>query len=182
MSSRAIDLQWGESGLNLYNSNKLTFLLCHITPICVANTSVSAISQTPWNTSTLSKSCLAPASLKLIRLYPCGSLRQSISFIFGAWAGCFAVTPRIDVVGTGYDSKDCPGQVTYSVGQVKICGLPDEESHYQFFYWQHISSIRFWVTVTVFLSRFHNRNISFLLHHQTDWLQCRSMWLACQCS
>ena len=51
MSSRAIDLQWGENGLNLYNSNKLTFLLCCIMPICVASTSVSAISQTPWNTA-----------------------------------------------------------------------------------------------------------------------------------
>ena len=50
-SSRAIDLQWGESGLRLYNSNELTFLLRRITPICVASTSVSAISQTPWNTS-----------------------------------------------------------------------------------------------------------------------------------
>ena len=41
----------GESGLNLYNSNELTFLLRRITPICVASTSVSAISQTPWNTA-----------------------------------------------------------------------------------------------------------------------------------
>ena len=31
--------------------NELTFLLCHITPICVVSTSVSAISQTPWNTA-----------------------------------------------------------------------------------------------------------------------------------
>ena len=51
MSSRAIDPQWGESGLNLYNSNELTFLLRCITLICVASTSVSAISQTPWNTA-----------------------------------------------------------------------------------------------------------------------------------
>ena len=51
MSSRAIDLQWGESGLNLYNSNKLTFLLGRIMPICAASTSVSAISQTPCNTA-----------------------------------------------------------------------------------------------------------------------------------
>ena len=51
MSSRAIDPQWGESGLNLYNSNELTFLLRHITPIWVASTSVNAISQTPWNTA-----------------------------------------------------------------------------------------------------------------------------------
>ena len=44
------------------------------------------------------------------------------------------------------------------------------------------SSTRFRVTLTVFVLRFRNRNISFLLHHQTDRLQCRSMWLACQCS
>ena len=49
--SRAIDPQWGESGLSLYNSDKLTFLLYRIMPICVASTSVSAISQTPWNTT-----------------------------------------------------------------------------------------------------------------------------------
>ena len=30
---------------------QLTFLLLRITPICVASTSVSAISQTPWNTA-----------------------------------------------------------------------------------------------------------------------------------
>ena len=46
-----IDPQWGESELSLYNSNELTFLLRRITPICVASTSVSAISQTPWNTA-----------------------------------------------------------------------------------------------------------------------------------
>ena len=51
MSSRAIDLPWGESGLSLHNSNELTFLLRCITPICVASTSVSAILQTPWNTA-----------------------------------------------------------------------------------------------------------------------------------
>ena len=51
MSSHTINPQWGESGLSLYNSNELTFLLRCITPICVASTSVSAISQTPWNTA-----------------------------------------------------------------------------------------------------------------------------------
>ena len=30
MSSRAIDPQWGESGLNLYNSNELTFFHAHL--------------------------------------------------------------------------------------------------------------------------------------------------------
>ena len=41
---------------------------------------------------TFSKSCL-------IRLYPCGSLRQNISFVFGVWVGHFAATPQSDVVG-----------------------------------------------------------------------------------
>ena len=50
-SSHAIDPQWGESGLNLYSANELTFLLRRLMPICVASTSVSAISQTPWNTT-----------------------------------------------------------------------------------------------------------------------------------
>ena len=50
-SSHAIDPQWGESGLNLCNSSELAFMLRCITPICVASTSVSAISQTPWNTA-----------------------------------------------------------------------------------------------------------------------------------
>ena len=36
---------------SLYNSNELTFLLRRITPICVASTLVSAISQTPWSTA-----------------------------------------------------------------------------------------------------------------------------------
>ena len=37
-----------ESGLNLYNSNELTFLLRHIMPICIASTSVSVISHSAW--------------------------------------------------------------------------------------------------------------------------------------
>ena len=53
MSSHAIDPQWGESGLSLYNSNELTFLLHHITPICVASTSVSAISQICFEADTM---------------------------------------------------------------------------------------------------------------------------------
>ena len=41
---------------------------------------------------------ILPDRLKLIRLYPCGSLRPGISFIFRAWAGRFAATPQGDVV------------------------------------------------------------------------------------
>ena len=37
--------------------------------------------------------------LKLIQLYPCGSLGQSVSFVFGARVGHFAATPQSDVVG-----------------------------------------------------------------------------------
>ena len=40
----------------VYTVDELTFLLRRI---CVASTSVSAISQTPWNTGTLLKSCQA---------------------------------------------------------------------------------------------------------------------------
>ena len=36
--------------------------------------------------------------LKLIRLYPCGTLGPGISLIFGAGAGDFAATPQSDVV------------------------------------------------------------------------------------
>ena len=42
---------------------------------------------------------ILPDSLKLIRLYPCGSLGQSISFVFGARVGHFVATPQSDVVG-----------------------------------------------------------------------------------
>ena len=100
-----INPQWGESGFSLYNSNKLTFLLRHITPICVVSTSVSAISQTPWNTAWgllwlmfQYSYKIPPDRLKLIQLYPCGSLGQSISFVFGAQVGHFAATPQSDVV------------------------------------------------------------------------------------
>ena len=37
--------------IKFINSNQLTFLLRRIMPICVASTSVSTISQTPWNTA-----------------------------------------------------------------------------------------------------------------------------------
>ena len=40
-----------------------------------------------------------PDRLKLIRLYPCGSLGKSVSFVFRARVGHFAATPQSDVVG-----------------------------------------------------------------------------------
>ena len=42
---------------------------------------------------------ILPDRLKLIRLYPCGSLEQSISFVNKARVGHFAATPQSDVVG-----------------------------------------------------------------------------------
>ena len=60
---------------------------------------------------TLSKSCLTGSN----RLYPCGSLGQSISFIFGARVGHFAVTPQIDVAGIW--SRDLGVMATLSVRQ-----------------------------------------------------------------
>ena len=42
---------------------------------------------------------ILPDRLKLIQLYPCGSLGQSISFVFGDRVGHFAATPQSDVVG-----------------------------------------------------------------------------------
>ena len=58
---------------------------------------------------------ILPDRLKLIRLYPCGSLRQSISFIFGARVCHFAVTLQSDVVGIW--SHDLGVMVMLSVRQ-----------------------------------------------------------------
>ena len=52
---------------------------------------------------------------ELIRLYPCGSLGQSISFVFGARVGHFAATPQSDVVGIW--SRDLGVMSTLSVRQ-----------------------------------------------------------------
>ena len=61
-----------------------------------------------------------------------------------------------------------------------LSGLADRARRYHFFIFlltvsYFNSSTRFRVTVTVFVLRFRNRNISSLLHHQTDRLQCHSM-------
>ena len=54
--------------------------------------------------------------LKLIRLYPCKSLGQSISFVFGAQViGHFAATPHSDIVGIW--SRDLGVMATLSVRQ-----------------------------------------------------------------
>ena len=111
----AVKRKW----ISLYNSNELTFLLHRIMPICVASTSVSAILQTPWNTTCQSwhdvPVLILPDRLRLIRLYPCGSLGQSISVVFGARVGHFAATPQSNVVGIW--SRDLGVMVTPSVRQ-----------------------------------------------------------------
>ena len=58
---------------------------------------------------------ILPDRLKLIRLYPCGSRRQSVSFVFGARGGHFAATPQSDIVGIW--SCDLGVMVTLSVWQ-----------------------------------------------------------------
>ena len=58
---------------------------------------------------------ILPGRLKLIRLYPCGSLGQSISFVFGARVGHFAATPQSDIVGIW--SRDLGVVVTLLVRQ-----------------------------------------------------------------
>ena len=58
---------------------------------------------------------ILPGRLKLIRLYPCGSLGQSISFVFGARVGQFAAIPQSDVVGIW--SRDLGVVATLSVRQ-----------------------------------------------------------------
>ena len=58
---------------------------------------------------------IMPDRFKLIWLYPCGSLRQSISFVFGAQVGHFAATPQSDVVGIW--SRDLGIIATLSVRQ-----------------------------------------------------------------
>ena len=144
MSSHTINPQWGESGLSLYNSNELTFLLHRITPICVASTSVSAISQTPWNTACWSWYDVPvlfqnPAwQAQTNTAYPCGSLGQSISVVFGAWVGHFAATSQSDVVGIW--SRD-----------LGIMAMLSE--------WQKMPFFRAFITLR---SQFH-------LHHCSQW-------------
>ena len=58
---------------------------------------------------------ILPDRLKLIRLYPCGSLGQSISLVFGARVGHFAATPQSDVVGVW--SRDLGVMATPSARQ-----------------------------------------------------------------
>ena len=54
-------------------------------------------------------------SLWVSRLYPYGSLGQSVSFVFGARVGHFAATPQSDVVGIW--SRDLGVMATLSVRQ-----------------------------------------------------------------
>ena len=103
---------------------KWAFLLCRIMPICVASTSVSDFANTMeycmgfcFKADMMFRYSfkILPDRLKLIWLYPCGSLRQSISFVFRAWVGHFAATPQSDVVGIW--SRDLGVMATLSVWQ-----------------------------------------------------------------
>ena len=58
---------------------------------------------------------ILPGRLKLIRLYPCGSLGKGICFVFAARVGHFAATPQSDVVGIW--SRDLGVVATLSVRQ-----------------------------------------------------------------
>ncbi len=58
---------------------------------------------------------ILPGRLRLIQLYPCGSLGQSISFVFGARVGHFAATPQSDTIGIW--SRDLGVVATLSVRQ-----------------------------------------------------------------
>ena len=58
-------------------------------PVRIANFGNSASDTMFWYSFRI-----LPDRLKLIRLYPCGSLGPSISFSFGARAGHFAMTPQ----------------------------------------------------------------------------------------
>ena len=62
-------------------------------PVRIASSGNSASDKMFWYSFRLLRD-----RLKLIRLYPCGSLRPSISFIFRARVGHFAATPQSDVV------------------------------------------------------------------------------------
>ena len=62
-------------------------------PVRIANSGNSAADTMFWYSFKI-----LPDRLKLIQLYPCGSLGPSISFIFGARSGHFAATPQSDVV------------------------------------------------------------------------------------
>ena len=124
MSSCAIDPQWGKSGFSLYNSNELTFLLRRITPICVVSASVSAISQTPWNTAwcfaskltwcsgTLSKSCLTGSNW-----YSCILVGHSGKVSVSSSETELAILQRLPSDVVGIWSRDLGIMATLSVWQ-----------------------------------------------------------------
>ena len=58
---------------------------------------------------------ILPGRFKLIRLYACRSLGQSMNFVFGARVGHFAATPQCDVVGIW--SRDLGVMASLSVRQ-----------------------------------------------------------------
>ena len=70
----------------------------HFSECDFANTMEYRMSKLTRCSSTLSKSCLTGSNwYGCILVYPCGSLGQSISVVFGARVGHFAATPQSDV-------------------------------------------------------------------------------------
>ena len=61
-------------------------------PVRIANSGNSAADTMFWYSFKI-----LPDRLKVIQLYPCGSLGPSISFIFGVRASHFVATPQSDV-------------------------------------------------------------------------------------
>ena len=114
MSSRAIDLQWGKSGLNLYNSNELTFLRSeHFSECDFANPMEYCMSKLTRCSGTLSKSCLTGSnwySCILVRLL--GKVSVSSSELELA---ILQRLPRVTVVGIW--SRDLGVMATLSVRQ-----------------------------------------------------------------
>ena len=93
------------------------------------------------------------------------------------------------VHASGYDSKDCPGQVTYSVGQVKISvACPTRKVvisfvfRFSFFYWQYHISIQALVFKSLwqflFCGSTITTSVSFYIIKPTDFNVIACDWLA----
>ena len=87
--------QWGESGIIQFKRSDFLAAPHHV-HLCSEHFSECDFTN-PMEYRYSFK--ILPGRLRLIRLYPCGYLGQSISFFFGARVSHFAATPQSDVVG-----------------------------------------------------------------------------------
>ena len=81
----------------------------------------------------------------------------------------------------GYDNKDCPGQVTYSVGQVKISvACPTGQGVIICFYWQYHISIQAldFESLWQFCGSPIATSVSFYIIKPTDFSDVACDWLA----